>query len=205
MLSDDQLIKGCRKQDRIAQKELYKKYAPTMRGICLRYVNNASEAQDILQLGFVKVFSNIRQYSAKGSFEGWIKRIIINTASTYYRRNLRMKNHVSLDMMQEMNIPDDNISLMESEIDEKEIDVNKIDIALIKKADFSTEELLEVTRILPIDFRMVFNLFYIEHFKHHEIAKMLKINANTSRTRLKRAKEILKKQLYKLSIEKLTK
>lgn len=191
----------------MAQKELYNKYVSSMYGICMRYTNDPSEVKDILQEGFLKVYLKIKQYSGKGSFEGWIKRIMINTAITQYNKK-KNKRHLDIANVKETLINkefiDDNIN-SDDDIDKDEIDEEIINVDVIKKADFSVDELLSVLNILPAGFRMVFNLYVMENYKHKEIAKKLKINEKTSRTRLLRARKIIQKELYKLSIEKVSK
>lgn len=179
-----------------------------MHGVCSRYVTETSETKDIVQESFLKVFSKIKQYSAKGSLEGWIKRIVINTAITHYRKNIKHYRHFDINYIHETNIentisyPVENKKI-DIEIDKKDIDKENINVEMIYNADFSKQELIEVLNVLPSSFKIVFNLYAIEHYKHKEIAKMLNIGINTSRTRLMRARNIIQKNLYKMSIEKM--
>lgn len=178
-----------------------------MCGICMRYTNDPSEVKDILQEGFLKVYSKIKQYSGKGSFEGWIKRIMINTAITHYNKK-KKKRHLDIENIKESQIKKEFIdgdAISDKDIDKDDIDEDRINIEVIKKADFTVDELLSVLNILPGGFRMVFNLYVMESYKHKEIAKELKIDEKTSRTRLLRARKIIQKELYKLSIEKMSK
>ncbi len=177
-----------------------------MIGICIRYMKNESEAKDILQEGFIKVFSKIKQFKGKGSLEGWIKRIMINTAINYYHKNKKQKQYRDLDEINEIQILDfDNQQpeIIENSVYPSEINEYSDDLELIVKADFSKEELLESLDTIPESFKLVFNLYFIEHFQHKEIAKMLKIDVNTSRTRLLRARKLLQKHLYQRSLKKL--
>ena len=206
MIGEAQILKGCRQYNKLAQRELYNKYAPAMRGICMRYVNNSAEVKDIVQEGFLKIFSKIKQYSGKGSFEGWMKRIIINTAIDHFHKNRRYYDNKELKQLYEQETShNEQPDVLGNEIDKKEINTNKIDFSLVEKADFSEFELLDTLKILPANYKIVFNLHCIEQFKHKEIAKMLKIDENTSRSRLLRARSMIQKYLYAKSIEKLGK
>lgn len=203
MLSEEQIIKGCRKFNKIAQQELYKRYAPVMHALCIRYAVNRDEAKDIVQKGFLKIFSRIKQYSGKGSFEGWMKRIIINTAITHFNKNKKHYYHHSIDNYTETHTALSEIEEKEKEVDKHEIDKHNVNFALIEKADFSESEILDALDKLPFEFKAVFSLYCIEKYKHNEIATILKIDKNTSRSRLSRARAILQKELYKMSIKKL--
>ena len=210
MLNEKKLILGCRKNNRTAQKMVYEKYAPHMKAVCLRYVRDTAEVKDIVQEGFIKVFMKIKQYKGKGSFEGWIRRIIVNTAISHIRKQKKHYDHYDIDEIRETNIngsyrENDSLNTEGTEIDKQDIDEEKINFSLIETADFSREELLEVLKILPEGFRIVFNLFTMDGYKHEEIAKMLKIEVKTSRSRLSRARKMLQQELYKQSIAKLGK
>lgn len=172
----EELISRLKRADRQAQKELYDKYSGLFYVICLRYSANSDEAKDILQEGFLKIFLNIKQYNGKGSFEGWMKRIIINNAINSYHKELKRRYAVDID------------DLYNLEGDNYEID----------KADFSYEELLELIQKLPKGYRTVFNLFAIEGYKHKEIAEMLNISESTSKSQYHRAKKILQTWLTKI-------
>ncbi len=171
-MSEEELIRKCIANDSKAQKILYEMYAPIMLGICVRYVYERSEAEDILQEGFVKVFTNIKNFGRRGSFEGWMKRIFVNTAITHYHKNLRHhKNHYVVD-----NVKDKNETVYGS-------------------SEFTQDELLKVIHSLPDGYRMVFNLYAIEGYKHREIAKMLKIDVSTSKSQYSRARNLIRKKL----------
>ena len=191
MLTNEQIIKGCRKNRRKAQKALFDKFSATMRGVCIRYVNSSDEAEDILQEGFIKVFANIKQYGDKGAFEGWIKRIMINTALTYKRLNKKYDYHLEINDVNEAKIlPDDDAANEDDNLNAK---------TLICNADFSTEQIFEVIKQLPEGYKMVFNLYAIENYRHKEIAEMLKIDINTSKSQLARARRLLQKKLCELA------
>lgn len=174
----DNILKGCLKNNRQSQAELYKMFASGMFAICLRYTSNRDDAQDILQEGFVKIFQNLKSYKGNGSFEGWMKRIFINMALDKFRSNVSM---LSID-----------------DICENENFADKEATAL---DNISEKEILEVIMQLPDQYRMVFNLSVIEGHSHQQIATMIGITESTSRSNLARAKLILKNKLqYTLSL-----
>ncbi len=207
MVSLDQIIKECKQYNKFAQKCLYERYAPAMNGICLRYVSDPDTVKDIVQEGFIKVFSKIKQYSGNGSFEGWIKRIFINTTISHIRQRQAKGRHLNIEDIEETVFVEDNNAHPIDEdaaVDKNDINKNQIDFQLVLSADFSELELLKVLDKLSVKYRIVFNLFCIENFKHEEIAEMLDIDASTSRSRLLRARSIIQKELYNMSIEKLS-
>ena len=174
-------------------------YAPKMKGLCFRYIGDSETVKDVVQDGFIKVFSNIKQFDGKGSFDGWIKRIFINTAISHIRKHNKKNEYINFEDI-------DESSLFENDMhqSDKQIDINKENIELVISADLSEVELLNALQRIPEKFRTVFNLFSIEHIKHEEIAKILDIEITTSRTRLLRARNLIKKELYSICREKLT-
>lgn len=168
------LIAQCKKHNKKAQKRLYDRYASLMLGICMRYARDRSEAEDMLQDGFVKIFMNIDKYSGTGSFEGWMKRIIVNTAITFYHKHCKHFHHDDIFEWQE--------SISDTHSD----------------TEFTREELFSVINDLSDGYRMVFNLYAIEGYKHKEIAEMLGIEENTSKSQYSRAKKIIQKKLMAL-------
>jgi RNA polymerase sigma factor (sigma-70 family) len=171
------LIEGCLAGKRKAQNELYTRFSPLLYGICMRYAANSSEAQDILQDGFIKVFSSLSTYERKGSFEGWVKRIVINTALNHIRTN--SKHSIFSDYPELENIPDNH-----QEIDET--------------APPDKDTLLRLIQELPAGYRMVFNLYVFEDYSHKDIADTAGISENTSKTQLMRARNLLRKKLSEL-------
>lgn len=165
------LIRRCRNQDRNAQEQLYRLYAAKLFGLCLKYSDNYQEAEDNLQDGFVTIFEKISQYKSEGSFEGWMKRIIINTA---------LQKHRQQKLYEITN--EENIWEEEVEIDTEELSV-----------DF----LLECVQGLPDRYQQVFNLYVMDGFSHKEIAGMLKISEGTSKSNLARARMALKDRIEK--------
>ena len=181
MYSIEELIEGCKKKSRKHQDALFQKYSPMLYGVCMRYTKCGQDAQDILQDGFVKIFKNIHMYSINNSFEGWIRRITINTAITHYRKNLKHAYHADIDEK-----PEARVQQAPFGVDE-----------------FTREELLSAINALPDGYRMVFNMYVVEGYKHKEIAEMLNVDINTSKSQLSRAKKYLQKELLKMSEIKL--
>jgi len=168
-----QLIEGCKKGKRECQKYLYERYGRAMYGICLRYTSDADSAQDLLQDGFIKVFSSINSYSGKGSFEGWMKRIFINLALQSIRKEKAIINN-NEDIQNMPDLPDEESG---------------------NESCISEEELLKMVQDLPKGYRMVFNLYAIENLSHKEIAQMLNIAEGTSRSQYIRARQILQEKV----------
>ncbi len=181
MIELSKIVDKCKDYNKKAQKELYDVYSPVLFGICLRYSNSKTEAEDILQVGFMKIFTKINDYSGKGSFEGWMKRIIVNTAISHYHKNKKYKDNYDIDEI-------------------KETDVEG---ATFDTVDFTKEELFYVINKLPEGYKMIFNLYAVEGYKHKEIAKKLNISENTSKSQYSRAKEKLKKMLEDISKQKI--
>lgn len=167
-MTELQLIEGCKNGDRECQKLLYQKYARSMYGVCLRYTPNKESAEDLLQDGFLKVFSVIRSYIGKGSFEGWIKKVFINLALENIRRE---KSFTVYEDMQD--IPDI------AEVNDERI------------SEISENDLLQMIQELPKGYQTVFNLYAIENMSHKEIAQLLNIAEGTSRSQYIRARQIL--------------
>lgn len=168
-MSLEQLIIKCKKNNRKAQGELYSMYAKKLFTLCLKYSKNYAESEDNLQDAFLTIFSKIKQYNGKGSFEGWMKRIVINTALQRYRKAS------VLDV-----IKDDDFA--EEEV---EIEVDQVSL------DF----LLAIIQELPDKYRLVFNLYVLDGFSHKEIAEMVNVSVGTSKSNLSRARSILKEKI----------
>ena len=179
-MSLEQLIEQCRKNDVKAQSQIYKLFASKLFSVCLKYSRNYAEAEDNLQDAFVTIFQKIAQYKSLGSFEGWMKRITINTALQCYR------SVGVFDIVNEHQIEDESV-----EIDEDSI-----------KIDF----LLRIIQELPDRYRLVFNLYVLDDYSHKEIAEMLNISSGTSKSNLARARMILKEKIedYKASTNSQT-
>ena len=169
-----EIIEGCVKGDSNCQQIVYQKFYGKMLGACMRYSKDREEARDILQDGFLKVFTNIKLYGGKGSFEGWIRKVIINTALDYIRKNKQMIQYANSDYVEEN----------AEEIKEEENN---------EYANISTNEIMEAVQQLPAAYRTVFNMFVVDGFSHAEIAQELGINIGTSKSNLSKAKAHLKK------------
>lgn len=165
-----QLIRSCLAEDRNAQRHLYELYSPKMFGVCLRYARNREEAEDIMQEGFVQVYKSLHNFKFSGSFEGWIRKIMVYCAIARYRGKSKLHSV--------LNIETENIIAYENE-----------DIL----SRLGKKELLQMVQDLPPAYRMVFNLYVFEGLKHREIAQQLDISEGTSKSNLHDAKLILQR------------
>jgi len=169
-LSLDRLIKNCINQDAQAQSQLYKQYASKLFSLCLKYSKNYAEAEDNLHDAFITIYSKIEQYSNKGSFEGWLKRITINTSLQRYREDVGV-----YDIVNEGNIEDVSVDLSDN--------------------DLSIDFLLQIIQELPDRYRLVFNLYVLDGYSHVEISELINISTGTSKSNLARARLILKEKI----------
>jgi len=179
MNSDSEILQGCIKCKPSAQRELFEKYSPVLLGICIRYAGSVQEAEDIMQEGFVKIFMNISHFKGEGSLMAWMRRIMINTAITAYHRALKHRYHDDIEEIRETSM--EHVSWSD--------------------ADFTEEELIKIIERMPEGYRLVFNLYAIEGFKHREIAVMLEIDENTSKSQYSRARRWLQERLTKVKGE----
>ena len=170
MCNLDKIVDRCKKGDRKAGEQLYHMFSAKMFAVCIQYSKSREEAEDNLQDGFIKVLESISQYKGKGSFEGWMKRIFINTALEKFRKNR------SVQVVEE--VPE--------VVDEDDID---------DEVNIPPEVLFEFVNQLPEKYRLVFNLYVMEDMQHKEIAALLGISDGTSKSNLARAKEILKRKI----------
>ena len=166
------IIKGCIAGDRASQRRLYDLYAPKMMGVCLWYARNREEAEEVLQDGFVRVFTYIHTYKGQGSFEGWIRKIVVNAALLKYRNKSQLRAIV--------------------EYNAEEHDIKESDTVL---EILDAKELIKLVQTLSPGYRMVFNLYVLEGLKHREIAELLGISEGTSKSNLADARLILQKAL----------
>ena len=188
------IIRQCKKGDKKAQEFIFNKYSPVLLGICLRYMKNVVKADDVMQDAFITIFTKINQYNGKGSFEGWIKRITINTALMQLRQN---KKEIVSDLLE-------NVKQVEISDDKNNSDLILTNRkSIIENAKFSQSEIFEAVTELPVGFRTVFNLYVIDELKHKEIAKELGISIGTSKSQLLRGRKKLEEVLYKKAIIKL--
>lgn len=172
---DLKLIRSCKEGDRAAQKVLYERLAPRMFPVCIRYIGDREMAQDVLQEGFITLFTHLDAYKGEGSFEGWARKIFITTALMELRRKDALKMSDELDVVKGMKT--DTVSQMQN---------------------IGYKDLMNLITTLPAGFRTVFNLYAVEGFSHKEISEMLGINETTSRTQLSRARAWLQNKIKEI-------
>jgi RNA polymerase sigma-70 factor (ECF subfamily) len=172
-LSEQDIILGCVRQNAACQRAVFDRYASRMLGVCLRYARNSADAEDILQDAFIKVFSKIGQFKNEGSFEGWIRRIVVNTALKKYSLTRYSKELTGYEVPESAQVLEDPAAY----------------------SQLSEKDLLAMINSLPDGYRLVFNLYVLEGFQHEEIAAMLNIQPGTSRSQLVKARLMLQKQL----------
>ena len=173
-MTDQEIVEGCIAKDAKAQRFLFEKYAGKMMGICLRYMKNREEAQDVLQEGFIKVYQKMSQYKNTGPLGGWMRMVMINTALIQLRKNKKWEN--TIDVSTSYDLSTDDYTVLDK---------------------LSADELMSVINSIPEGYRTVFNLFVIEGYAHKEIAKMLDVTESTSKTQFRKARLYLKKILDK--------
>jgi RNA polymerase sigma factor (sigma-70 family) len=176
MEGERDILKGCIQGRSSAQQKLFETYSRLLLGVCNRYASGIEEAEDILQEGFVKIFLHIREFKGDGSLVAWMRRIMINTAITHYHKMRKHRYHDDLDEVRESDFEDSDWS----------------------EADFTREELFKIIHRMPDGYRVVFNLYAVEGYKHREIAEILNIDENTSKSQYSRARRWLQERLIKL-------
>ncbi|MBN7815365.1 RNA polymerase sigma factor [Algoriphagus pacificus] len=172
--TETEVIQGCLKGDRSAQRHLYESYSGKFLVICLRYLKDREHAEDVMIEGFMKIFEKLPQFQHKGSFEGWMKRIIVTQALMTLRSNRHLMMEVNME--NDAAYQDHNYELTHLE----------------------TEELLDLVKSLPVGYRTVFNLYAIEGYSHQEIGELLGISESTSKSQLNRARNVLKEKIASL-------
>ncbi len=176
-MTEEVLLQECLKNDAHAQQELYYKYSPKMLSVCYRYSKTREDAEDMLQEGFIKVFTQIHKFENRGSLEGWILRIIVHTCINHLKKNKKFNEHIDLAYAGDILIKEDNIP-----------------------AIIQAKQVVESIRSLPLGYRTVLNLYAIEGYSHKEIGFMLEIEESTSRSQYTRAKNMLEDILIKKNI-----
>lgn len=169
--TEAEIIKGCLKGDRKAQQHLYEHFSGKFLAICLRYIKDRDMAEDAMIEGFMRIFQKLSQYEGKGSFEGWMKRVIVTEALTALRKNKNLAMEVAMDVQEEVLGYHDGHNGLEA------------------------AELMELIKALPLGYRTVFNLYAIEGYAHAEIGELLGISESTSKSQLNRARNLLKQKL----------
>ncbi|KGE87821.1 MAG: RNA polymerase sigma factor [Phaeodactylibacter xiamenensis] len=173
-MTEKEIVQGCIKEDRHCQQALFVRYAGKMLAVCMRYTRHRMEAEDILQDAFVKVFDNIHKFQFKGSFEGWIRRIVINTALKNYSKKSFQQEQIGLENQPEYSTEPESYKNLEQ------------------------EEMLRLINQLPEGYLVVFNLYAIEGYSHKEISDMLGIQESTSRSQLVKARKMLQGMIVKI-------
>ena len=176
-MSEEAILQDCLNNDALAQKELYNRYSPKMLSVCYRFAHNREDAEDMLQEGFIKVFSQIHTFRNQGALEGWIRRIIVHTCINTLKKNKKFAENVEL-------------------IHANSIQVREETVPSIMQA----KQLIDCIRMLPIGYRTVLNLYAIEGYTHKEIGDMLDVEESTSRSQYTRAKQMLEEILVKRNI-----
>jgi|TARA_B110000495_G_C22722451_1_gene424327 RNA polymerase sigma-70 factor (ECF subfamily) len=171
-MTDDELVKQCLNNNQAAQKELFVRFSSKMLGVCLRYISSRDDAEDVLQDAFIKVFNKLDKYSGIGSFEGWIRRIVVNTALDFLRKNKKMQ--------------------LNSSIDDIGYGIKKEQFIV---EDLTAKELMKIIQTIPLGYKTIFNMYAIEGYSHKEIAQELDISESTSKSQLSRARAVIKKLL----------
>ena len=176
-MTDIELIKGCIKEDALCQKSLFNRYASSLLGVCMRYARNKEDAEDILQDSFIKIFKKIEQFKGNGSFEGWMRRVVVNTALKKYTVS-RYSKEFSVEEVKDTALLNINDAPAFNHLTEKDI--------------------LLLIHNLPDGYRIIFNLYVIEGFQHDEIANMLGIQPGTSRSQLVKARQMLQREIIQM-------
>ena len=176
-MTEEAILKGCLQNEPAAQRELYNRYSPKMLSVCYRFAHNREDAEDMLQEGFIKVFSQMHTFGNRGAFEGWIRRIIVHTCINILKKNKKFNESVDI-------------------IHATAIQVREESVPSIVQA----KQVVECIRMLPIGYRTVLNLYAIEGYSHREIGAMLEIEESTSRSQYTRAKAMLEDILIRKKI-----
>lgn len=176
-MTEDAILKGCLENDATAQRELYNKFSPKMLSVCYRFAHNREDAEDMLQEGFIKVFTQIHSFENRGAFEGWIRRIIVHTCINILKKNKKFNESVDIIHATGLQVREETVPSV-----------------------IQAKQVVECIRMLPIGYRTVLNLYAIEGYSHREIAGMLGIEESTSRSQYTRAKAMLEDILVRKKI-----
>jgi len=176
-MTEEAILTGCLQNDPVAQRELYTRYSPKMLSVCYRFAHNREDAEDMLQDGFIKVFSQIHTFQNKGAFEGWIRRIMVHTCINHLKKNKKFNESVDIIYANGLQIREDSVPSI-----------------------VQAKQVVECIRLLPLGYRTVLNLYAIEGYSHKEISEMLDVEESTSRSQYTRAKQMLEDILRKKNI-----
>ncbi|MEI6264647.1 MAG: sigma-70 family RNA polymerase sigma factor [Sphingobacteriia bacterium] len=176
-MTEQAILVGCLQNDPSAQRELYNRYSPKMLSVCYRFGQNREDAEDMLQEGFIKIFTQIHTFQNKGAFEGWIRRIIVHTCINFLKKNKKFNENIDLEHAGYLEVKEETMpSIMQA------------------------RQIIECIRLLPLGYRTVLNLYALEGYSHKEIGEMLDIEESTSRSQFTRAKSMLEMILVKKRI-----
>lgn len=173
-MKENDIIEGCLHDDPVAQAELYNCFSPKMLALCYRYASSREDAEDMLQEGFIRIFTQINTFESKGSLEGWIRRIIVNNCINFLKKNKRFSECVALDHASDVAFKEESIASL-----------------------IQSRQVIDVIRGLPVGYRTVLNLYAIEGYSHKEIAAMLDIEEGTSRSQYSKARNLLEQTLLR--------
>jgi RNA polymerase sigma factor (sigma-70 family) len=176
-MTEEAILHGCIKNEAGAQKELYQKYSTKMLAACYRYAHNREDAEDMLQEGFIKVFSQIHSFESRGSLEGWIRRIMVHTCINILKKNKKFNDCVDITNANTLQVREESVPSI-----------------------IQAKQVVECIRLLPLGYRTVLNLYAIEGYSHREIGEMLDIEESTSRSQYTRAKALLEEILISKKI-----
>ncbi len=176
-MTEEAILKGCLENDATAQRELYNKFSPKMLSVCYRFAHNREDAEDMLQEGFIKVFTQMHSFESRGAFEGWIRRIIVHTCINILKKNKKFNESVDIIHATGLQVREETVPSV-----------------------IQAKQVVECIRMLPIGYRTVLNLYAIEGYCHREIAGMLGIEESTSRSQYTRAKAMLEDILVRKKI-----
>jgi RNA polymerase sigma-70 factor (ECF subfamily) len=176
-MTEEAILSGCLNNDATAQRELYNKYSPKMMGVCYRFAHNREDAEDMLQEGFIKVFTQIKSFENRGAFEGWIRRIIVHTCINILKKNKKFNESVDIIYATGVQVREESVP-----------------------AIVQAKQVVECIRMLPIGYRTVLNLYAVEGYSHREISNILDIEESTSRSQYTRARVMLEEILIRKKI-----
>lgn len=176
-MTEQSLIQACTQNNAAAQRELYNRFSGLLFSICYRYAANREDAEDMLQESFVKIFTRITSFEMKGNFEGWLRKLVVNTCINYLKKNKKFADNISIENAQNIDVKEESIA-----------------------SKLLGKQVIECLTMMPIGYRTIINLYSIEGFSHKEIATMLEIEESTSRSQYLRGKSILESILIKKKI-----
>jgi len=176
-MTEEAILSGCLQNDAGAQRELYSRYSPKMLSVCYRFAHNREDAEDMLQEGFIKVFSQVHTFQNKGAFEGWIRRIMVHTCINHLKKNKKFNESVDIIYANGVQVREESVPSI-----------------------VQAKQIVECIRLLPLGYRTVLNLYAIEGYSHKEISGMLDVEESTSRSQYTRAKQMLEDILIRKNI-----